>query len=294
MSRTLTAALVLMLVAMAGGPAGAQFGNPLKKVLPPSPAPAPAQPVRKPFCHSITEETLDRFMKGLEKRRQQHAALKEAEARARADADAAAKQQGDALMAAMDVHSKCKDQAQEKHPKYQEQIRANNQANAAYDRGDQAAGDRFNALATELADLIDKDVEKACEHVRPNMFGTGPVAEEAARDHQKMIEYGQCVEAAQKNGKDPRQDCTMPIGGQGPATRAAQAQQNAANRAMQDARSDVDKKAAEAAGMDENEFGRINECVAGRLDNPTATPTTPETNAAIDARAPQLRAALGQ
>ena len=291
MSRSVVFALVVF-VASAGGPAGAQVGNPLKRALPP--APAPAQPKPRPFCHSITDETIDRFIKGLEKRRQQQAALNEAQVRARAESDASAKQQGDALLAAMDRYSTCEDAAREKHPKYHEQVRANNLANAAYDRGDQAAGDRYTAQATALTDLIDKAAQKACESLRPNMFGTGAVAEEAARDQQVMIEYGKCVEAAQKDGKDPGKSCPFPALGQGPATQAAQAQHAANDRAMRDAKSDVDKKAAEAAGMDENEWGRINECIAGRLNNPTATPSTPESNDAIDKRAPQLRSAIGQ
>ena len=302
-SRLVSLALTALFAASAGGPAGAQFGNPLKRAIPP--APAPAQPKPRPYCHSITDETIDQFIKATKSRRQNRsvddaeARLRELEARQRTAADAQAQAQGAGLMEAMQKHFECEDAAREKHPRYAEQQRLNNQSNAAYDRGDQTAGDRFNAQSSALAETIDRDAKKACEKLQPNMLGTGALAEEAAKDQQAMLDYIKCMEAAQKAGKDPSRACVLPAAGQGPAAQAERArlerenaERQAARGAIEQARSDADKKAANDAGMNENELGRVRECIAGRLNNPNGTPSTPESNAAIDKRASELRAAL--
>ncbi len=303
MSRTLSVSLVLALAALLSTPIGAQFGNPLKRAIPP--APAPAQPKPRPYCHSITEETIDQFIKATKSRKQDRsvadaeARLRELEARQRAAADAQAQAQGAGLIDAMQKHADCQDAAREKHPRYAEQQRLNNQSNAAYDRGDQTAGDRFNAQSSALTEIIDRDANKACEKLQPNMLGTGALAEEAARDQQAMLDYIKCMEAAQKAGKDPSRACVLPAAGQGPAAQAERArlerenaERQAARGAIEQARADADKKAANDAGMEEKEMARVNECIAGRLRNPSGTPSTPESNAAIDKRASELQAVL--
>jgi len=303
MSRTLSVSLVLALAALLSTPIGAQFGNPLKRAIPP--APAPAQPKPRPYCHSITEETIDQFIKATKSRKQDRsvadaeARLRDLEARQRAAADAQAQAQGAGLIDAMQKHADCQDAAREKHPRYAEQQRLNNQSNAAYDRGDQTAGDRFNAQSSALTEIIDRDANKACEKLQPNMLGTGALAEEAARDQQAMLDYIKCMEAAQKAGKDPSRACVLPAAGQGPAAQAEQArlerenaERQAARGAIEQARADADKKAANDAGMEEKEMARVNECIAGRLRNPSGTPSTPESNAAIDKRASELQAVL--
>jgi hypothetical protein len=91
----------------------------------------------------------------------------------------------------------------------------------------------------------------------------------------------------------------LPAAGQGPAAQAERArlerenaERQAARGAIEQARSDADKKAANDAGIEEKEMARVNECIAGRLRNPSGTPSTPESNAAIDKRASELQAVL--
>jgi hypothetical protein len=303
MSRRLSIALVLAFVAFVGGPAGAQFGNPLKRAVPP--APQPAEPKPRPFCHGITDETVDQFIKAKKLRKQDRtvadaeARLRDLEARQKAAADAEAQGQAAVMVDAMQKLGECEDAAREKHPRQAEQERLNNQSNAAYDRGDQTAGDRLNAQSTALAEMIDRDVKKACEHMQPNMHGTGALAEEAARDQKATMDYIQCMAEAQKAGKDPARVCKAPATGQGPAAQAENAkrerenaERQAARAAIEQARADADKKAANDAGIEEKEMARVNECIAGRLRNPSGTPSTPESNAAIDKRASELQAVL--
>ena len=303
MSRTLSVSLVLALAALLSTPIGAQFGNPLKRAIPP--APAPAQPKPRPYCHSITEETIDQFIKATKSRKQDRsvadaeARLRDLEARQKAAADAQAQGQATVMVDAMQKLGECEDAAREKHPRYAEQIRLHDQSNAAYDRGDQAAGDRIDAQSTALAEIIDRHAKKACEHLQPNMHGTGALADEAARDQKAMMDYIQCMADAQKAGKDPSRACVLPAAGQGPAAKAEQArlerenaERQAARNAIEQARSDADKKAANDAGIEEKEMARVNECIAGRLRNPSGTPSTPESNAAIDKRASELQAVL--
>ncbi len=303
MSRLVAVVLTALFVASAGGPAGAQFGNPLKRAVPP--APQPAQPKPRPFCHGITDETVDQFIKAKKSRQQDRtvadaeARLRDLEARQKAAADAQAQGQATVMVDAMQKLGECEDAAREKHPRYAEQIRLHDQSNAAYDRGDQAAGDRLDAQSTALAEIIDRHAKKACEHLQPNMHGTGALAEEAARDQKAMLDYIQCMADAQKAGKDPARVCQLPAAGQGPAAQAERArlerenaERQAARAAIEQARSDADKKAAKDAGIEEKEMARVNECIAGRLRNPSGTPSTPESNAAIDKRASELQAVL--
>ena len=105
MSRRLSIALVLAFVAFVGGPAGAQFGNPLKRAVPP--APQPAEPKPRPFCHGITDETVDQFIKAKKLRKQDRtvadaeARLRDLEARQKAAADAEAQGQAAVMVDAM-------------------------------------------------------------------------------------------------------------------------------------------------------------------------------------------------
>jgi hypothetical protein len=52
------------------------------------------------------------------------------------------------------------------------------------------------------------------------------------------------------------------------------------------------KTGAKAGNMTEEEYARLKECIRGHLQNPQATPTTPDSDAAIDKRGAELKQAL--
>jgi hypothetical protein len=72
--------------------------------------------------------------------------------------------------------------------------------------------------------------------------------------------------------------------------------EDAANRAAAEAivkeTGDAVEAGKEAGGFTEEEYARLKECVIGRLETPKTTPTTPESEAAIDKRAAELEKAL--
>jgi hypothetical protein len=74
------------------------------------------------------------------------------------------------------------------------------------------------------------------------------------------------------------------------------ASEEAANRAAAESiakdTGDPVEAGKQAGGFTEEEYARLKECVIGRLATPKTTPTTPESEAAIDKRAAELEKAL--
>jgi hypothetical protein len=71
-----------------------------------------------------------------------------------------------------------------------------------------------------------------------------------------------------------------------------EAETRAAAEAIGKETGDAVETGKEAGGFTEEEYARLKECVIGRLETPKTTPTTPESEAAIDRRAAELEKAL--
>jgi hypothetical protein len=82
------------------------------------------------------------------------------------------------------------------------------------------------------------------------------------------------------------------IAAAGQPTAEESAASRAAAEAMSNTHTDAMKAGAKAGDMTEEEYARLKECVRGHLLNPQATPTTPESDAAIDKRSAELKPAL--
>jgi hypothetical protein len=256
--------ILVAFVLAIGASAHAQFGNLLKKKLPTPGAPA-AAPGQKPYCSDITDEMIDRFLKALQTRRLalERVAADERQRKAEQDkkkAEQDKKDQGKAERMVADIvkYSECTQAFEEKDPRTKERNRLQDASSAAYDKGDNANGEKLDNQAQAVSAQINADAERACAHVKFSMDKYGPSAEEQA------------------------------------AATAEQAASDAAREAMQLARLSADHEAAKSQGFTDREFAKMLECTTGRLNNPTATPTTPDSAAAIDQRADDLRKALGQ
>ena len=250
-ARRLLPAVALAAALLGGASAHAQIGGFLKKKIPKiavpgAPAPAPAVNERPKYCAAITDEVLDRFLKGLEAENAAIARREEAEQRVNAAGNAAARAAELMTPEGFAKFEACKEAAAAQDPRTKDRDRLRGLADAAARKVETRKYQEYSAQADELDELIDAAAEKAC--------GGGPKALLAAA-------------------------------GERADTKAAAA-------AMMDDAGDADEQGWKAGGFTEQEYARLKECVIGRLATPGATPTTPESAAAIDKRAAELEKAL--
>jgi hypothetical protein len=252
--------ILLAFVLAAGASAHAQFGNLLKKKLPGAPAPPPQSTL---YCRDITDEKIERFLKALKVRQAalDRSAAAERQRKAEQDQRRAVQDKKDRgkaerMIADITKYSDCTLAFEEKDPRTKERNRLQDASTAAYDKGDDAAGEKLDNQAQAIAKQISADAERACAHVKFSMDKYGPTEEEKA------------------------------------AAAAEQAASDAARDAIARAREDADREAARSQGFTDDEYPKLMECTRGRLTNPAATPTTPDSAAAIDKREADLRNAL--
>ena len=295
-------ALVMLALAVPGAPAHAQFSNPLKK-LPPIPGtakPAPPPQARQGFGDGVTPELVDRLLKALKARAASYERAQSAARASKATQDRINQNQAQRMAAAMEKQGACEDAAKEKDPRYKEAIRLNELSNAAHDRGDQAAGDKYGEQAAALNDALEEMAKKVC---------TGDCAARALAKDPKNSELTEKQQAAAKE-KDPnkkaqleaeaqmllgtmRIEAEMSCGYMGAAkpTAAEQAENDAAARAAKDAEGGIDNEALKAGEFTAEELGRLIELSLGVCDGGKG-PASADSQAAIKPRCGELQSAM--
>jgi hypothetical protein len=241
--------LVLAAALLAGVSAHAQIGGFIKKKLPKLSVPGVTQQTPPPeaarkYCGGITDELLDKFLKGLQAENAASAREAAAKAKRKAAADAASAAADRYSPAGAARFEACKSAAAAKDPRTKERDRLSALADAALKKTQIQAQLKYSNEASELTDAIDAAAEEAC--------GGGVKSLQALSG----AENREAAEAMIASGADSQQ------------------------------------AGVDASGLNEGEYGKLKECVLGRLQTPKSTPTTPDSDAAIDKRSAELKKAL--
>ena len=302
--RRAVSAIVIALFALAlGVSAHAQLGSLLKKAIPKPASPvAPPPPARKLYCEGITPEMVDQLLKGLKGERAAHEKAQAMENAAKAAQDKNAQASAARMMAAMEKQSACEQAAMEKDPRYKEIVRLTDLRNKAQDRGDEAAADKYGEQFAALNDEVEKTAKKAC------ISGACIAKAKEESAHQQNLAEARAAAAKEKNpdlkaNYDAQVamflamidgEAEMKCGAMGAGLPSAdeQAATDAAAAAAKKARDGTAPAGAEAAGLTEDEYGRLIECTRGALNNAAATPLTDDSKKNINQRSPDLESAL--
>lgn len=289
------------LLAAAGAPAGAQFGNLLKKTLPKPPAAAaPPAPV---FCSGITDRHLDQLLKAAEARRRIEEEAQRHDDRAKAIRAKAEQAAGARLTAKRERYDACQQAAIAKDPRTKEADRLGELRNRAQDRGDEATADKLGEQFAALTEAVEKDattkcIDQAClarerakSPAQELLAEARAAAAKASTPEQKSMFESQIPGYLGMIETEAILKC---IGGAEDVTMtpADQAETDAALAAAANVRESADETAAKEAGLTGKEYGKLFECVCGGLNYPAGTPLASESKDVIEARRDELAAAL--
>jgi len=312
----LSVTIALLAVAALGASAQPKFTNPLKQKLPipgapsaPAPppetaaAPAPSPetaPARQGFGDGVTPEQVDRLLKALKARVAGYQKAQAAARASKATQERIGQNQAKRMAAAMEQQGACEDAAKEKDPRYKEAIRLNDLSNAAHDRGDQAAGDKYGEQAAALNDALDEMAKKVC---------TGDCAAKALAKDPRNSEVAEKQQAAARE-KNPtkktqleaeaqvllgimRIEAEMSCGYMGAAkpTAAEQAENDAAAQAAKDAEGGIDAEALKAGEFTAEELARLIELSLGVCGG-ASSPASAASKAAIQPRCGEVTSAM--
>ncbi len=302
-ARRRAAVLVVVMFGLAilGASARAQFSNPLKKMLP-KPASADAAPKKKLYCADITAEQVEQLLDGLKAERDAHERAQASDRAAKSVQAANDEAAGKRMMDAMEARAACEQAAQQKDPRYKEAERLSDLRNKAQDRGDDAAADKYGEQFAALTDELENMARKACTD--PNCLARA----RAGSAHHTLIAE---LKAAAAREKDPDRkaaieaqipgyfamiDAEAELTCSAMAAAAPSADEQAASAAAADAarkaKDGKEDEGAKNANMAKEEYQRLKECAIGALNNPAATPLTPDSRKAIDQRQSDLEPAL--
>ncbi len=293
--------VILFVLASFGVSARTQLGNLLKKTQP-KPADTAPPPARKLYCDDITPAKVEQLLKGLKAERVAHEKAQAMETAARASQAASDQAAGQRMMAAMEKQAACEQAAQEKDPRHKEAERLSELRNKAQDRGDEAAADKYGEQFAALIEALEAMAKKACANndciarvKKESALHSNIAAARAAAAREKDPDRKAMLEA-QIPGYlgmiDSEAEIKCSAMGAGVESDAERAASQAAADAARNAKAGSAAEGAKAAGVTEEEYGRLVECAVGALNNPSATPLTPDSQKSIDHRSPDLQPAL--
>jgi hypothetical protein len=274
--------------------ADAQFGNILKKVKPPTGA--PAAPARPLYCAGISDEDISKYLKSKEVQKKviEQEIAEENARKAQADAlkqkaDALAQKRAQTMVNTMMATEECKDRFKEKDPRSKKIAELEDLIAAANDRGDEAKADQIQKQLSPLSQSLEIDADRACGGRGAAALHDCMASKKAALAKQGATEPMLTIQAQGECMQDPS---TSGMAGATAASAEEQAANDKAAELLRRADSNADQAAAEASGLKGNEFSKLDHCIRGVIAGDPATPTTPESKAAINSRAAELKAAL--
>ena len=303
-SRLASASIVSGCLVLVGVTASAQFGNVLKRAPKPPSVPtatkpsAPASPAPGPslYCAGITDENINRYLKAKEVQKQVlQRELAEANARkAEADAlnrkaDALGQKRAEQMLSTMMATEECKDKFKEKDPRSKRIARLEDLMAAANDRGDEAKAEAIQNELSPLSNALDVEADRACGGKGTSALHDCLEKKKAALAKQGLTEPMLTVQAQGECMQDPS---TSGFAGATAASAEEEAATEGAAELLRNAESNADKAGADAAGLSGHEFNKLDHCIRNVIGGNPATPTTPESTAAINRRAAELKAAL--
>jgi hypothetical protein len=259
--RLASASLAAALVAALGLTADAQFGNPLKKLKPPSlpgrsaPAtPAPPQPGYEP----ITEEEIAKFLKAMQIQR-----------------DVLAKEMAHA------------NALKAKAARSREIARLEDQVAAADERGEEARSDALRQKLDPLSNALDIDADRACGGKGSSALHDCMAAKKKTLASQGITEPMLTIQAQGECMGDPATSGFPGATGAPEEEAEERAASAAAAEAFSMANLNAEKAGREASGLDQMRFARIDHCVRGRVDGGPGCDE--KSNIAIDRYREQLK-----
>jgi len=283
--------------------------------VPGAPATTPPQARKAAYCDGITSDEIEKFLDALNA--EQLALDRElAAAKAKkADVDRALQARGQRVVADMMKLGECKDPIKEKDPRTREADRLQKLADDASARGDDQKAEEYQKQASALSDEIDVDADRACGGKGSSLYadckakfiaGDARTAEaerlrrqaaEAAKHGDRKTSDALTAQAAQiiaMRDVDAHGQCLpqMVSAQLGAGAEEEQRASDAASNDISKASSKAQKEAAEKSGFTEDEYGRLKECIQGRLTMPGGPPMDDTSAKAIDAHKAELKKAL--
>jgi RNase P subunit RPR2 len=281
-------------------------------------APASESPrlLARAYCDNITADEISRLLKAITA---ENAAREKAVAEAKAkksEADAAATRAGTAMMNDMAKTGECKDAFMEKDPRSKEVQRLYDLATAASEKGNEKLSEQYSEKANKIQEALDIDADRACggkgasfmDTCRKEAEAKDPRSAERSRLERLAAEAAKKSDtaASERYTEEAKQvaaqmeaaaamECVVKMTAQqvGAEGVAANQASNEASQMLSNAQNSGTAEGQAAGNFTEDEYGRIKECVYGRINLPAGTPMNAQSASSIDQRAPELKAALG-
>jgi hypothetical protein len=294
------ASIAVALTVLLGVPCEAQLGGILKKKIPkPGGAAEPASPAsngRPLYCANITDEDINKYLKAKEVQKrviEQEIAEQNAK-KAQADAlkqkaDALSEKRAQAMISTVMATEECKDKFKEKDPRSKKIATLEDQIAAASDRGDEAKADQIQKELSPLSNALEVDADRACGGRGAAALHDCLAAKKAALAKQGLTEPMLTIQAQSECMQNP---ATSGMAGATAASAEEQAATDKAAELLRSVESNADQAAADASGLKQHEFSKLDHCIRGVIAGDPTTPTTPESEAAINRRAADLKKVL--
>jgi hypothetical protein len=303
----------------------AQFPKPHLPKLPSVPgvkeaAPATPPPATKVYCTGITDEKIDQYIKA---KQVQAKVLAQELAKANANkakAEALTKERGQGVVNEMVKLGECTDAFKEKDPRSKEIARLEGLEEAATNSGNEAKAEQYHKRGNEIEELREVDADRACggrgfsalydcreKKVAGDDRATDRdklrrLADEAGKkgDQQKQAEYTQ---QADQLGDRMKAEAQMACMAEHPGiglvgARAASSEEEGATAAAEagfrNAKANADQAGMDAAKLTQDEFAMLDHCITRVIKGDPSTPAPPESKAAIQRRAGDLKPLVSQ
>jgi hypothetical protein len=273
--RLASVAALTAVIALLGVTADAQFGNPLKKIKPPSlpGSSSPATPVPpRPGDEPISEEEIAKFIKAMNVQRDVLAkemgsvkALEANAAAAKARLDAANTRRAEQMVGTMMETEDCKDRFKEKDARSKEIARLEEEVAAADSRGDEAKSEALNQKRDPLNRALDVDADRACGGKGSAALHDCMAAKKKTLATQGITEPMLTVQAQTECMQDPATAGYAGATGSPPEEAEEKAASDAAAQAFSTAKLNADKAGRDASGLSEARFAKLDHCIRGRI-----------------------------
>lgn len=249
-------------------------------------------------CSDITEEQLDKFLTA---KRVEAATLKSetdaANARraaAQAQLDAGGQRRATVMLGEVMKNAECTDAFKERDPRSREIARLYSLAEAASGRGDEAKAEEYQNKASQLESALDLEADRSCGGKGVSALMDCIAKKKPVLAQQGVTEPMLTVQAQGECMSDPATSGIPGMTGDSAQEKAAQAALSDANNALANAQENARKAGANASGLDDEQMGRITDCIcAGTGPGYVTGTTTAASRAALQRRQTELRRAAG-
>jgi len=279
--RLVSCSMIAVVVALLAATVDAQFPKLRVPKAPSVPgikapsAPAATETSQKSFeCSQITEDLVERLLKGDEAARKAYEAAQKAydaemaKAKAkRAEADAIEAKRAQGTMGALMQNAECKDAFKEKDPRAREIARLEDQVAAADEAGDEKKSDALHKKLGALTEPLELDADRACG-------GKGSAALHDCMEQKKVALAKQgitgpmlTVQAQGECMSDPSTSGIAGMTGESDEEKTLRAEADATERQAKEAKQQADRDASKTesdeSGVNDRDRAIFVECCVG-------------------------------